>query len=232
MKLLWTSCCERVEVAPRKSNRLQDRSLIICVSNNIFHDFAKRSATNQPSEDNDQSTDYTAKGTFTSHNTSIQSSIAEAPDISAFQLVTSKPSGSTNASTSQSNTTSTSESTSATINEEKKKKKKKKSSATEESQTFELPQHLIPLESDTPAQKLKKARTAKSLKSKFRSKQKEVEATKKANDWKSFATKTKKKSSSIFSTEEGVNARVGVVSGGGTRGMTEFEKDQKKRHNF
>jgi len=201
-----------------------------CVSNDISLLFFLPSETNQPSEDHDQSTDYTAKGTFTSHNTSIQSSIAEAPDISAFQPVASKPAGPTTASASQSNTTA--ETTSATINEEKKKKKKKKSSATEESQTFELPQHLIPLESDTAAQKLKKARAAKSLKSKFRSKQKEVEATKKANDWKSFATKTKKKSSSIFSTEEGVNARVGVVSGGGMRGMTEFERDQKKRHKF
>ena len=176
------------------------------------------------------SIDYAAKGTFTSHATSIQTSIAEAPDISAFQPVTtSKP-----AAASQPINTSEEPNDASAAKQSSEKKKKKKKTTTEQPQTFELPSHLIPLASDTEAQKLKKARAAKSLKSKFKSKQKELEATKKANDWKSFATKTKKKvGSSIFSTEEGVNARVGVVSGGGTRGMTEFaERGEKKRHKF
>jgi hypothetical protein len=38
----------------------------------------------------------------------------------------------------------------------------------------ELPSHLVPLESDTSAQKIKKQRTAKAIKSKFREKQKEA----------------------------------------------------------
>jgi hypothetical protein len=184
--------------------------------------------------DDKQSADYTAKGTFTSHATSIQSSMSEAPDISAFQFqpVTSKPAASPAAAASQMTTNETAAAVATSNNESEKKKKKKKKSESQP-QTFELPNHLIPLESDTPAQKLKKQRAAKSLKSKFRAKQKEVEATKKANDWKSFATKTKKKvGSSIFSTEEGVNARVGVVSGGGSRGMTEFAEGEKKRHKF
>jgi survival-of-motor-neuron-related-splicing factor 30 len=183
----------------------------------------------------EQSADYTAKGTFTSHATSIQSSIAEAPDISAFQFqpVETKPAASPAAAASSQTTSNETTAAAATTNNEPEKKKKKKKKSESQPQTFELPNHLIPLDSDTPAQKLKKQRAAKSLKSKFRAKQKEVEATKKANDWKSFATKTKKKvGSSIFSTEEGVNARVGVVSGGGSRGMTEFAEGEKKRHKF
>jgi hypothetical protein len=179
----------------------------------------------EATDDDEQTADYTAKGTFTSHDTSIQSSIAEAPDISAFQpVISSKPAAAASQQT---------KSEEAPTNDEKKRKKKKKSSEDDQQQNFELPSHLIPLESDTPAQKLKKARAAKSLKSKFRSKQKEIEATKKANDWKSFATKSKKVKvgDSIFSTEEGVNARVGVVSGGGVRGMTEAERE-RKRHKF
>ena len=182
-------------------------------------------------ENEEPSADYTAKGTFTSHTSSIQSSIAEAPDISAFQPVASKPAASAAATQPASNET-TAAAAAPNNNELEKKKKKKKKSESSQPQTFELPNHLVPLESDTPAQKLKKARAAKSLKSKFRAKQKEVEATKKANDWKSFATKTKKVGSSIFSTEEGVNARVGVVSGGGSRGMTDFGEGEKKRHKF
>lgn len=155
--------------------------------------------------------------------------MADAPDISAFQPVASK----TAASAAAQPATTVATAAEASNNEPEKKKKKKKKNESLRPLTFELPNHLVPLESDTPAQKLKKARAAKSLKSKFRAKQKEVEATKKANDWKSFATKTKKKvGSSIFSTEEGVNARVGVVSGGGSRGMTEFGEGEKKRHKF
>lgn len=121
--------------------------------------------------------------------------------------------------------------------QKKKKKKKKSDDAAVLEAKFELPSHLVPLESDTSAQKLKKHRTAKALKSKFRAKQKEAEHAKKQNDWKSFATKGKKKrkgvvgGGSMFSTEEGVNARVGVISGGGGRKMTGFA-DPNKRHKF
>ena len=123
---------------------------------------------------------------------------------------------------------------------EKKSKKKKKVADNDNAAdaVFELPSHLVPLESDTTAQRLKKQRTAKALKSKFREKQKEAEHAKRQNDWKSFASKTaggkKRKgggggNASIFSTEDGVNARVGVISGGGSRTMTNFV-DPNKRH--
>ncbi|KAL3803663.1 hypothetical protein HJC23_003717 [Cyclotella cryptica] len=188
--------------------------------------------------------DYTAQGKFTSHETSLQSSLLEAPDISAFQPVTT----SSKAVASRTATADKIQDKSgdvddlnatATNNNQTETKKKKKKKKEESEMKFELPPHLIPLDSDTPAQKLKKQRTAKALKSKFREKQKELEADKKKNDWKSFAKGGKRKAvggivgNSIFSTEEGVNAKVGVVSGGGTRKMTEFsEKGGNKRHKF
>jgi len=206
-----------------------------CRLTNIFSFAPSVIEHNAASDNNEQSVDYTAQGTFTSYDTSVQSSIAEAPDISAFQPVTSSKPAATPA-----NTVAATSAPSPQATTEEKKRKKKKKSSNEELANFELPTHLIPLESDTPAQKLKKARAAKSLKSKFKSKQKEVEATKKASDWKNFANKKKikstiKASGSIFSTEEGVNARVGVVSGGGIRGMTGFGDGggkEKKKHKF
>ena len=197
---------------------------------------------------------YTAQGTFMEHIVS-KGAIAEAPDLGSFQPVLyskSQPalkSGNDASADAVSNlkddvnianaatTTTTTTNQSA---EKKQKKKKQKSDDAVLSAKFELPSHLVPLESDTPAQKLKKQRTAKALKSKFREKQKEAEHSKRQHDWKSFATKAtggKKRtgvvvgSGSIFSTEEGVNARVGVISGGGGRKMTDFA-DPNKRHKF
>lgn len=181
--------------------------------------------------------DYTAKGKFTSHATSL---VEEAPDISAFRPVTasSKAVVAVDEKSRDDADDINGKTTTATKNPSEKKRKKKKKDEDADTK-FELPPHLIPLDSDTPAQKLKKQRTAKALKSKFREKQKEMEADKKKNDWKSFAKGGKRKAvggivgSSIFSTEEGVNAKVGVVSGGGTRKMTEFsEKGGNKRHKF
>ena len=197
---------------------------------------------------------YTAQGTFMEHIVS-KGAIAEAPDLGSFQPVLyskSQPalkSGNDAFADAVSNlkddvnianaatTTTTTTNQSA---EKKQKKKKQKSDDAVLSAKFELPSHLVPLESDTPAQKLKKQRTAKALKSKFREKQKEAEHSKRQHDWKSFATKAtggKKRtgvvvgSGRIFSTEEGVNARVGVISGGGGRKMTDFA-DPNKRHKF
>ncbi|KAL7526004.1 hypothetical protein ACHAXR_001262 [Thalassiosira sp. AJA248-18] len=207
------------------------------------------------------SSNYTAQGTFLDQVVSKEA-VAEAPDLGAFQPVAAK-----NAAKSQSamksgdpdggeakgnlkddsanNNSNEITTTAATTQppEKKKKKKKKKSDDAMLEAKFELPSHLVPLESDTPAQKLKKQRTAKALKSKFREKQKEAEHAKRQNDWKSFASKAggKRKKGvvagggggggSIFSTEEGVNARVGVISGGGGRKMTGFA-DPNKRHKF
>jgi len=127
----------------------------------------------------------------------------------------------------------TTDTTTTTPEKRKKKKKKSKDDAVLDAK-FELPSHLVPLDSDTEAQRQKKARTAKALKSKFRNKQKEAQHAKKQNDWQSFAKSSKRKKggmggSSIFSIDEGVNGRVGVVSGGsGGRKMSA----SVKRHKF
>ncbi|KAL7547877.1 hypothetical protein ACHAWF_011147 [Thalassiosira exigua] len=192
---------------------------------------------------------YTAQGTFMEHVVSKEA-VAEAPDIGAFQPVVYSSNNNKNAVKSQTeggdagaeasgNLKDDSADANATTTqppEKKKKKKKKKADDALLEAKFELPSHLVPLESDTAAQKLKKQRTAKALKSKFRAKQKEAEHAKRQNDWKSFAGGKKRKggvgSGSIFSTEEGVNARVGVISGGGGgRKMTDFA-DPNKRHKF
>ena len=204
--------------------------------------------TTSSSAENQSSNNYTAQGTFMEHIVSKEA-VAEAPDLGSFQPVvysSSKAAGAlksdesaSNAATGTNDETSNTNSAAAATQqpEKKKKKKKKKSDDAVLDAKFELPTHLVPLESDTPAQKLKKQRTAKALKSKFREKQKEAEHAKRQNDWKSFATKGGKKrkggmgSGSIFSTEEGVNARVGVISGGGGRKMTGFA-DPNKRHKF
>ena len=190
---------------------------------------------------------YTAQSTFTENVVASGTSL-EAPSVGSFQPVE-RPNIKSASTISQTNlkseedantfdntiatTAATATKTAAAQTTEKKKKKKKKSEDTL-SATFELPNHLIPLDSDTDAQRQKKQRAAKSLKSKFRAKQKEKEQTKRANDWKSFASKTSKKKKiggkSIFSTEEGVNAKVGVISGGSGRKMTGFSNQEK--HSF
>ena len=113
-----------------------------------------------------------------------------------------------------------------------KKKIKKSSKAVPDK--FELPDHLRPLDSDTDAERKRKSRAAKALKSKWRERRKEMEGAARQQSWKNFATKGPKKDKtkkrSIFATEEGVNAKVGVISGttGVRAGMTEY--DGRKRH--
>jgi len=186
----------------------------------------------EESNEQQSSEHYTAQSTFTD-NVGATNSLAEAPDLGSFQPVAkSSHKYASSAIVSQANlksgednehdeisTAVASSAAAAQPTETKKKKKKKKSEESSPSTTFELPNHLIPLDSDTDAQRQKKQRAAKSLKSKFRAKQKEKEQAKRANDWKSFASKTSKKKKkvggkSIFSTEEGVNAKVGVMRGG------------------
>lgn len=127
----------------------------------------------------------------------------------------------------------------------KKKKKSKSGVAATADKTFEVPDHLKPLPSDTDAERKRKNRTVKALKSKWRERKKEAEGIEKQKTWQDFVGKSNKKKKkgvgggasssskrdrSIFATEEGVNARVGVISGtSGVRAdMTEF--DGKKRH--
>jgi hypothetical protein len=211
------------------------------------------------SESASSSHHYSAQGTFLEHNVSNSATVAEAPELGSFQPVVKNTAKSppvlkrsydgddddddAHTSKMQQSSTANVPNTTSTPSTEKKTKKKKKAeddaNAVLDTQ-FELPSHLVPLESDTPAQRLKKQRTAKALKSKFREKQKEAEHAKRQNDWKSFATKAggkKRKgvgggvvgNASIFSTEDGVHARVGVISGGGGRTMTNFV-DPNKRH--
>lgn len=91
---------------------------------------------------------------------------------------------------------------------------------------FEVPVHLVPLESDSEAEKNRKRRAIKALKSKFREEKKTVDIDKKKNSWQSFQKKTKGKikEKSIFSTSDG-DGKVGVSSSG--RHMTSFE-DRKR----
>jgi len=111
----------------------------------------------------------------------------------------------------------TSASTSTTTSTTKQTKSKKQKSEKILKSTFEIPQHLLPLPSDTEAERTKKRRNIKALKSKFRSKKKTAETEVKQRSWQDFAKKKKKKgnvnlNSSIFATAEGVG-KVGVVRG-------------------
>jgi survival-of-motor-neuron-related-splicing factor 30 len=86
-------------------------------------------------------------------------------------------------------------------------KKKSKSSNKE----FEVPRHLIPLDTDSAAERSKKRRAIKALKSKWRESQKEAESAQKQKSWQSFQKKKKLKTNSMFSTTTAGDAAVGVV---------------------
>jgi hypothetical protein len=107
-------------------------------------------------------------------------------------------------------------------------KAKKSSNKKKKVKDFVLPDHLIPTDDDTDAERNKKRRSAKSLKNKYRHEKKEIESSNKQKSWQSFQKKTvgkKSDDSSIFATKEGVNDRVGVVS---KKQLTEF--GARKRH--
>jgi survival of motor neuron-related-splicing factor 30 len=92
---------------------------------------------------------------------------------------------------------------------------------------FEVPQHLIPLETDTEAERNKKQRALKALKSKWRESKKEMESANKQKSWQSFQKKAKIKSTSIFKT--GDDAAVGVVSAAG-RQLTDYASRKRHKH--
>ena len=94
--------------------------------------------------------------------------------------------------------------TSGTAKEAPKKKSKKVK------QEFEVPQHLIPLDTDSAAERNKKRRAIKALKGKWRESRKEVESAQKQKSWQTFQKKKKLKTSSMFATTTG-DAAVGVV---------------------
>ena len=81
-------------------------------------------------------------------------------------------------------------------------------------ETFVVPPHLIPLESDTPAEQNRKRRTIKALKRQHKEKIKEIQAASKQQSWQQFSSKVsgKKgtKNTSIWRTSE--TRGVGVVS--------------------
>jgi survival-of-motor-neuron-related-splicing factor 30 len=104
---------------------------------------------------------------------------------------------------------------------------KKKSKSTVKTE-FEVPKHLIPLDTDTEAERNKKRRALKALKSKWRERQKETETTLKQKSWQNFQKKKKLDSKpSIFST--GNSTTVGVVSAS-TGGRQLTEVGERKRH--
>jgi survival-of-motor-neuron-related-splicing factor 30 len=81
------------------------------------------------------------------------------------------------------------------------------------SETFQVPSHLIPLESDTAAEQNRKRRTIKALKRQHKEKVKELHATSKQQSWQQFSSKAMKKikgkADSIWRTSE--TRGVGVV---------------------
>lgn len=83
-------------------------------------------------------------------------------------------------------------------------------------------------DTDTDAEKNRKHRALKALKSKWRAKKKEAESEKKQKSWQSFQKKRKIKDKSMFSTSDG-DAPVGVVSVGG-RLMTEGKERKRHKH--
>ena len=102
---------------------------------------------------------------------------------------------------------------------------------------FEIPEHLLPLESDTEAQRNKKRRTVKSLKSKHKAAQKEYQSNKKQASWLDFSKKKRKKGrsgESIFKmAAEG--GKVGVVnSTGANEGRSDVQgaSSKRQRHVF
>ena len=86
---------------------------------------------------------------------------------------------------------------------------------------FEVPKHLIPLDTDTASERNKKRRAVKALKSKWRQSKKEAETAQKQKSWQSFQKKKKLKTSSMFSSSG--DAAVGVVVAANRR-----QKDEKK----
>lgn len=92
---------------------------------------------------------------------------------------------------------------------------------------FEVPQRLLPLDTDSEAEKKRKKRAIKALKGNWKEKKKEVETEMKKQSWQSFQKKKKvKKEGSIFSTHDG-DAKVGVVA---ARKKTDFGERQRYKH--
>ncbi|VEU36330.1 unnamed protein product [Pseudo-nitzschia multistriata] len=105
------------------------------------------------------------------------------------------------------------------------KAKKSGSKKPKKVRDFVLPDHLVPNDTDTEAERNKKRRAAKSLKNKWRLQKKEIESNNRQKSWQSFQKKGHVSTGSIFATKEGINDRVGVVS---KKKLTDF--GARKRH--
>jgi survival-of-motor-neuron-related-splicing factor 30 len=103
------------------------------------------------------------------------------------------------------------------------KKKKKKEKLLRD---FAVPSHLIPLDTDSEAERNRKRRALKSLKSKHREQQKHQQANQKQKSWQSFQKKKgHTDTSSMFATTD---AKVGVVAAStGGRQWTDFAERQR-----
>jgi survival-of-motor-neuron-related-splicing factor 30 len=96
------------------------------------------------------------------------------------------------------------------------------------SKEFEVPSGLVVLDTDTDAEKARKYRAIKSLKTKWRAKKKELETDQKQKSWQSFQKKKKSTTDkSMFATSTERDTKVGVVSVG-SRQLT--SGGQRKRH--
>jgi len=109
-----------------------------------------------------------------------------------------------------------------TVEDDKDKKKK-----TKKLKDFVVPPHLIINETDSEADKKKKRRALKALKSQHREKRKEVEHEQKQKSWQSFQKKKRVGGDSIFSTQDTVDDRVGVIS---KKTKTEFGSRKRHKH--
>lgn len=102
---------------------------------------------------------------------------------------------------------------------------------------FEIPEHLVPLESDTEVQRNKKKRAIKALKSKHKAAQKEYESTVKQSAWLDFSQKKRKKGKapgeSIFKTSD-VGGKVGVVTASSNAATvtSTSTSSKRQRHTF
>jgi survival-of-motor-neuron-related-splicing factor 30 len=104
------------------------------------------------------------------------------------------------------------------------KKNSKKSTISKE---FDVPPKLVVLDTDTEAEKSRKYRAIKSLKTKWRAQKKELESEQKQKSWQSFQKKKKVvKDKSMFSTTDG-DAKVGVVA---VYGRQLTNAGERKRH--
>lgn len=168
-------------------------------------------------------------------NKTTEHEIQEPPSTTEISAVGGEDGATPNQNENNSKISSSSTTTKSTTAAPQKKTKKSKKSNSVPS-TFEIPTHLIPLDSDTEAERNRKRRAIKTLKSKWRERVKESTTTKKQKSWQDFVGKGQKKrkngskgstwkgvanvGGSIFKTEDGVNARVGVIGSG--KSMTEF----------